>query len=260
MSRPKPKAPKAHSPAVQEHVDHVYLLTLDWQCNAFIRAIERVNESIDKYNAAKNDDTREQVFSDAQSAIMFAANIGKMLWPEKPKRKTRAIAKPRGVRMRSLTGITTDGKALQEADRATAGAALYRDEGAIFTDEIGHRLTPMAATNGFARLARRAGISTTRLHDARHTAATTMLWNGVDPTTAAAILGHSSPTVTLQVYSHVVPGLQQGAIDCLGERIELLAATDCNQIATNPMRVTKKARGYGLRLVAPTGIEPVFPP
>jgi hypothetical protein len=113
----------------------------------------------------------------------------------------------------------------------------------------------MAATNGFARLACKAGISTTRLHDTRHTAATTMLSNGVDPTTAAAILGHSSPTVTLQVYSHAVPGLQQGAIDRLGEHIEMLAATECNQIATNPTRAKKKARGYGLRLVAPTGIE-----
>jgi integrase len=150
-------------------------------------------------------------------------------------------------------------KALQEDDKANADA-LYQDEGAVFTDELGHRLTPMAATNGFARLARKAGISTTRLHDARHTAATTMLSNGVDPTTAAAILGHSSPTVTLQVYSHVVPGLQQGAIDRLGEHIEALATTECNQIATMPRRVTKKARGYGLRLVAPTGIEPVFPP
>jgi len=106
-------------------------------------------------------------------------------------------------------------KAAQDADRERVGE-FYCEEGAVFADELGHRLTPKAATNGFTRLARKAGISTTRLHRARHTAATTMLSNGVDPTTAAAILGHSSPTVTLQVYSHLVPGAQRGAMDRLG--------------------------------------------
>ena len=143
---------------------------------------------------------------------------------------------------------------LQRANKASAGA-LYRSDGAIFTDELGRRLTPMAATSGFARLARKAGISTTRLHDSRHTAATDMFSNGVDLTTVAAILGHTSPTVTLQIYSHAVPGLKQSAVDRLGEHIEALAAAECNQIATRPARLTKKARGYGLLLVAPTGIE-----
>jgi integrase len=147
-------------------------------------------------------------------------------------------------------------KALQEADRGCAGA-LYRDEGAVFTDELGGRLTPKAATNGFARLAGKAGLSTTRLHDARHTAATTMLSNGVDPTTAAAILGHSSPTVTLQIYSHLVPGAQRGAMDRLGERMEALASIDCNQTATNIRNAKKKARVTGLLMVAGTGFEPV---
>ena len=89
-------------------------------------------------------------------------------------------------------------KSSQKLDRYRSQGA-YRDEGAVFTDEIGRRLTPKAATNAFARLAEKAGLSTTRLHDMRHTAATTMLSSGVDPTTAASILGHSSPTVTLQI-------------------------------------------------------------
>ena len=172
---------------------------------------------------------------------------------ETKSRRTRVIPLSR----LAIEALKTQ-KALQEADKAKA-EAHFRDEGAVFTDEIGHRLTPMAATNAFARLARKAGISTTRLHDARHTAATTMLSNGIDPTTVAAILGHSSPTVTLQIYSHAVPGLQQGAIDQLGERIEALAATECNFIATRPTRIMKKDRGYGLRLVGPTGFEPLAP-
>ena len=53
-------------------------------------------------------------------------------------------------------------KASQEADKARA-EVLYREEDAIFTDEIGRRLSPKAATNAFARLAVKAGISTTHI-------------------------------------------------------------------------------------------------
>ncbi len=99
------------------------------------------------------------------------------------------------------------------------------DDGAIFTDELGRRVTPMAATCAFDRIARKAGISTTRLHDLRHTAATTLLLAGVDVRTAAGILGHASPTVTLSTYAHLMPEAQREAVDRLGERLERLAAT-----------------------------------
>jgi integrase len=140
-------------------------------------------------------------------------------------------------------------KALQEADSKRVGAS-YRETGAVFTDEIGERLTPKAATNAFARLAVKAGISTTRLHDLRHTAATRMLSNGVDPTTAATILGHSSPVVTLHIYSHLASGAQGSALDNLGAQIEALNSIDCNQIATSVPKAKKKARRNGLSMVA----------
>jgi site-specific recombinase XerD len=82
-----------------------------------------------------------------------------------------------------------------------------------------------------------------------------MLSNGVDPTTAAAILGHSSPMGTLQIYSHLVPGAQQGAMDRLGEHIEALESTDCNQTATTDRKAKKKARRGGLEMVAGPGFE-----
>jgi len=52
---------------------------------------------------------------------------------------------------------------------------------------------------------------TTRFHDLRHTAATLMLAGGVDIPTAAAILGHSQNSTTLNVYAHAMPSLVKGA-------------------------------------------------
>jgi integrase len=58
-----------------------------------------------------------------------------------------------------------------------------------------------------------AGIG---LHTLRHTAATLMLTNGVPITTVSRVLGHSSITVTADLYGHVAPDVSQAAADILG--------------------------------------------
>ncbi len=56
-----------------------------------------------------------------------------------------------------------------------------------------------------------AGLDSLRYHDLRHSAASAMLGAGIDVATTAAILGHSSPAVTLRVYSHSIPSRQREA-------------------------------------------------
>jgi integrase len=50
-----------------------------------------------------------------------------------------------------------------------------------------------------------------RFHDLRHTHATQLLSNGVHPKMAEERLGHSSVGITLDLYSHVLPGMQEDA-------------------------------------------------
>ena len=50
-----------------------------------------------------------------------------------------------------------------------------------------------------------------RFHDLRHTHATLMLKQGVHPKIVSERLGHSSINITLDTYSHVLPGLQEAA-------------------------------------------------
>jgi integrase len=113
-------------------------------------------------------------------------------------------------------------RAVQAADRLKAGG-IYGEDAAVFADELGQRVTPKAATAAFARMAEKAKISTTRLHDLRHTAATTLLVNGVDVRTTAGVLGHSTPGVTLSTYAHLVADAQRSAVDSLGDSIERLS-------------------------------------
>ncbi|HLL39029.1 MAG TPA: tyrosine-type recombinase/integrase [Rubrobacteraceae bacterium] len=56
-----------------------------------------------------------------------------------------------------------------------------------------------------------AGLPNIRFHDPRHTCATLPLIRGVHPKIVSEMLGHSSVSSTLDVYSHVIPGLGDAA-------------------------------------------------
>ena len=66
------------------------------------------------------------------------------------------------------------------------------------------------------KLLRKSGLSSKfRFHDCRHTHATWLLEQNVDIKTISERLGHKSIRITLDTYAHVVPKLQQGAVDVL---------------------------------------------
>lgn len=111
-------------------------------------------------------------------------------------------------------------RAMQAADKLRAGG-FYNEQGWVFADERGSWISPMAATDAYARLAMKANLSSTRLHDTRHTAATTLLLSGVDARTTAGILGHAATTTTLNMYAHVMADAQRDAIDRLGNAYEI---------------------------------------
>ncbi len=70
--------------------------------------------------------------------------------------------------------------------------------------------------NQFKPLLAAAGLPDCRFHDLRHTSATLMLAAGVHPKVMQERLGHSDINITLDIYSHVMPAMQQDAADKLG--------------------------------------------
>lgn len=82
-------------------------------------------------------------------------------------------------------------------------------KGLVCTKLAGEPINPNTLTSSFASLVRRTEIPKTRFHDLRHTHATQLLKEGVHPKVAQERLGHSSIAVTLDLYSHVMPGMQE---------------------------------------------------
>jgi integrase len=99
----------------------------------------------------------------------------------------------------------------QLEERLAIGKA-WQDSGLVFVSPIGTPLDPRNVTRAFqAMLAAAPNVPRVRFHDLRHTAATLLLAQGVDPRTIMETLGHSQISLTMNTYSHVLPALQAAA-------------------------------------------------
>ena len=98
----------------------------------------------------------------------------------------------------------------QKAIFAILGRPLEESD-LVFCQTDGHPTLPDTVTHAWIKLVRRVGLEHIRLHDLRHTHASLMLKQGIHPKIVQERLGHASIGITLDTYSHVVPGLQAAA-------------------------------------------------
>jgi uncharacterized membrane protein len=81
----------------------------------------------------------------------------------------------------------------------------------LFVWADGRPLHPDTITGLFHKHANDAGLPRIRLHDVRHSYATAALQAGIAAKVVSERLGHSTAAFTLQVYSHVIPGMDEHA-------------------------------------------------
>lgn len=99
----------------------------------------------------------------------------------------------------------------QQGEQMLAMGIRLNDETFIVADEAGTPLKPRMLTDGWLRLRKGLDLPKIRFHDLRHTHATQLLTAGVHPKIASERLGHSTIGITLDLYSHVMPGMQANA-------------------------------------------------
>lgn len=87
------------------------------------------------------------------------------------------------------------------------------DRDLVFPNAHGDFLLPTTLASQFARLLKDVGLPQMRFHDLRHSAATLLLSMGVSMKVVQELLGHSNFSITANVYTHVLPSMQQEAMD-----------------------------------------------
>jgi integrase len=92
---------------------------------------------------------------------------------------------------------------------------LNRKQGLIFTTRSGKPISPRNFIRHFKSVIKPAGLPDLSVHGLRHSHASLLLAEGVNPKIVQERLGHTSIALTLQLYSHTSPSLQDMAADKL---------------------------------------------
>ena len=123
----------------------------------------------------------------------------------------RSVSLPASLveELRSLKASQAEGKLLLGSD--------YQDAGLVFCRSTGLPRYATTLKRQFGRLLASSGVPGVRFHDLRHSHATLMLQQGIHPKVVSERLGHASIQITLDTYSHVLPGLQDAAAERLDE-------------------------------------------
>jgi integrase len=100
--------------------------------------------------------------------------------------------------------------------RLKAGKA-WTEKDLVFCDKQGGYIFPNTLSYQFSSLLQAAGLPKIRFHDLRHSAATILLSMGVHPKVVQELLGHSSINMTVDTYSHILPSMQQEAMNKLDD-------------------------------------------
>jgi integrase len=140
---------------------------------------------------------------------------------------TDTFTSPKSPRSRRKIALTARGvEALRshqrrQVEQLTEVGTAWHDEGLVFTNALGYPLRGNhILERDFLPILVKAQLPRIRLHDLRHTAATLLLLQGINPKMVAEMLGHSTVSMTLDTYSHVLPDMQKHATVALDRLLD----------------------------------------
>ncbi len=149
-------------------------------------------------------DLESKSLSVTETLVRITGEGLKIMQP-KTSRSRRAVSLP-PTAVALLSGL----KVKQREQRQAVGLD-WSESDYVFSNADGSWIDPDTISHSFSDIIKRAGLPHMRFHDLRHTHATLMLKQGVHPKVVSERLGHASITITLDTYSHVLPGLQEEA-------------------------------------------------
>lgn len=163
-----------------------------------------------------------------------------------PRGKPPIVGKPkskRGMRVVSfsadLAKALKEHKARQARERLAAGSAYENNDLVIATPTGGYVRPENIRNRTLRRLEKRAGVPRIELKNLRHVHATRLLEAGVHPKKVQERLGHADSSITMEIYSWVLPDTQDGTADAFDrivtqQRARQVEDDYCQIIAERP--------------------------
>lgn len=131
--------------------------------------------------------------------------------------KTKSSARTITLIQRTLDDLKKQQKKIKK--QKLAAGSEYKDNDLVICTKSGKPLNPRNLLRNFYKLIKKADVPRIRFHDLRHTVATLMLAQNINPKVVKEILGHSDIRVTLDTYSHVLPSVHKQTATQYGEML-----------------------------------------
>jgi len=150
-----------------------------------------------------------------RGSLIYTKESGIVLGPTKTKRV-------RKVHLDPVMNAVIQNQVLALKDACAKLEIAHVDDPWLFFGEIdgSKPLFPDSVSSAFRRVTKKLGIEQFHFHSLRHFTATQLIAAGVDIRTVSGRLGHSDPSVTLRVYSHVLEDNDRAASDIMGRLLE----------------------------------------
>jgi integrase len=133
--------------------------------------------------------------------------------------KETKTGRARTVALPSLVGDELRRHRIEQAQELLQIGIRQDGESFVYAREDGQPMQPRSLTHAWDQFRARTTLPRIRFHDLRHSHATHLLAGNVHPKIASERLGHSKVGITLDLYSHVLPGMQADA----AARVDLAA-------------------------------------
>ena len=124
---------------------------------------------------------------------------------------------PKTARSRRLIALSPDAVEVlhgirgKQMESQLKYGEVWENTGYVFTQADGSPVDPDMISKDFPKVLRNAGLPKMTLHGLRHAHASILLKEGINPKIVSERLGHSTIATTMDVYSHIMPGLQEAA-------------------------------------------------
>ncbi len=116
----------------------------------------------------------------------------------------------------------------------------WKEHDLVFPSEVGTPMEPTNLIRRFKDMLKAAELPNIRIHDLRHTHATLLLLRGVHPKVVSERLGHADITITLKIYSHVIPTMQEVVAGTIEEILEKLPPENKVDLTVSALEVFEK--------------------
>ena len=146
-----------------------------------------------------------------ENCVLYSANVG--TYEDSPKNESSERYVPLPV---EAFQILKKWRACQAENRFKLGE-MYHDNDLVFARDDGNPMHPDSVTKWFAKFAERNNLKHINPHAFRHSMASILFYNKVDPVSISKRLGHSQVSTTTDIYSHIIAEADKQNADLIGD-------------------------------------------